>query len=209
MERLLRQDGVKNPLRPLYLWILKWADHPAGAWALAVFAFIDSSVFPIPPLFLQIALSLKRPKKSWWYAFIDTVASVAGAVVGYLLGRFLFDTVGRWVIDTFGYQDEFARIGTELQANAFVFILLWSFLPFPYKVITIGSGVYSQYVGLPTLLIASTIGRATRFNILAAITYFWGERAEQIIEKHFNKACVAVGLLVVAVVVVMKVLLKR
>ena len=200
---------MKNPLRRLYHWVLTWADRPGGAWALAVFAFIDSSVFPIPPLFLQVALSIKRPDRSWRFAFINTFASVLGATLGFVLGAFLYDTVGRWVIQVNGLQPQFDRVGREFQEHAFVFILLWSFLPFPYKVITIGSGFYAQYVGLPTLLIASTIGRSARFYLLGTITRFWGERAGRFIEKYFNTVTAAVAVGIVAIVVVMKVFLRR
>src|SRR5579859_4755777 len=73
----------RNPLRRLYHWILSWANHPWGSAALGVFAFLDSFVFPIPPLFLQIALSLERPKRSFWYATVDTVPSILGAAAGW------------------------------------------------------------------------------------------------------------------------------
>src|SRR5436189_370321 len=84
----------KNILRRLYHWILSWANHPWGTVALAVFAFLDSFVFPIPPLFLQVALSLERPKRSFWYAFVDTTASVLGAIAGYWIGYALWDSIG-------------------------------------------------------------------------------------------------------------------
>src|SRR5438093_10360995 len=84
----------KNPLRRLYHWILSWANHPWGSLALAVFAFLDSFVFPIPPLFLQVALSLERPKRSFWYALVDTVPSVIGAAAGYWIGFALWGSIG-------------------------------------------------------------------------------------------------------------------
>src|SRR6187402_2251472 len=119
----------RNPLRRLYHWILSWANHPWGTVALAVFSFLDSFVFPIPPLFLQVALSLERPKRSFWYATVDTSASVLGAVVGYGVGMFLHETLGQWVIQTWHMQAAFARADVEFKANAFAFVLIYSFLP--------------------------------------------------------------------------------
>lgn len=194
----------RNPLKRLYHWILSWAHHPMGTWALAAFSFLDSSVFPIPPLFLQVALSLEKPRRSFGYAFVNTAASVLGSVVGFLIGYALYDTVGRWVIRVNGLEAQFAKAGEYFGQNAFAFILLYSFLPFPYKVITIGSGVFHQNVGLPTLLVASTIGRGWRFFLLGALTFFWGAGVKAFIERYFNWVCLAVGLLVVAVIVVMK-----
>jgi membrane protein YqaA with SNARE-associated domain len=199
---------TRNPLKRLYQWILSWANHPAGTWALAVFAFIDSSVFPIPPLFLQVALSLERPRRSFWYAAVDTVASVAGAVLGYYIGYALYDTVGRWIIEVNGLTAEFNQIGQKFGDNAFPFILFWSFIPFPYKVITIGSGVFHDQVPLGVLLIASTIGRSARFFTLGLLTFVWGRGVKTFIDRYFNWVTLGIGLLVATVLLLMKVILK-
>ena len=195
---------TRNPLRRLYAWMLSWAHHPAGTWALAVFAFLDSSVFPVPPLFLQVALSLERPRRAWWYATVDLLASVAGAVLGYFIGMTLWDTIGVHVISVEARD----RVGLEFQRHAFAFIFLYSFLPFPFKVITIGSGFFHDQVGLATLLTASGIGRAMRFYFLGAMCFFLGERVRTFIENHFNKVTLAIGLLVAAVLVTMKLFVK-
>lgn len=193
---------VRNPLKRLYRWILSWAHHPMGSVALTVFAFLDSSVFPIPPLFLQVALSLERPRRSFWYAFVNTTASVLGACLGYLIGYALYDSVGRWVIDTWGMRPQFDQAGEQFRGNAFVFVLLYSFLPFPYKVITIGSGFF--HANLPSLLLASVVGRGFRFFLLGALCYFWGPRVRTFIEKYFNLVCLAIGVLVILVLLTMK-----
>jgi membrane protein YqaA with SNARE-associated domain len=199
---------TRNPLKRLYRWILSWANHPAGTWALAVFAFIDSSVFPVPPLFLQVALSLEKPRRSFWYAFVDTAASVAGAVLGYYIGYALYDTVGQWIIRVNGLEAEFMGVGRRFGDNAFPFILFWSFLPFPYKVITIGSGVFHDQVGLGVLLVASTIGRSARFFMLGLLTFVWGRGVKTFIDRYFNWVTLGIGLLVAVILLLMKVILK-
>lgn len=197
----------RNPFRRLYAWILSWAHHPAGPVVLGALAFLDSSVFPIPPLFLQVALSLERPAKSWLYASINLAASVAGAIVGYLIGRFLYGTVGKWVIETWGYQEQFDRFGEILRDNAFGFTLVYSFLPFPYKVLTIGSGFFGA--SLPMLLLASVVGRGARFYLLGGVCYWGGAGTKDFIDRRFNWVLGGVALLVVAVLIVMKVGLTR
>jgi membrane protein YqaA with SNARE-associated domain len=199
---------AKNPLRRLYHWILSWADHPWGAAILAVLAFLDSFIFPIPPLFLQVALSLERPRRSFWYAFVDTAASVVGSIIGYLIGYALYSSVGQWVIHTWHFEEQFSFAGQKFRENAFLFILAYSFVPFPYKVITIASGVFHEFVGLPTLLVASTVGRGVRFFGLGAICFFTGQRAKDFIEKYFNAVCLALGALVVAIVAYMALYMK-
>jgi membrane protein YqaA with SNARE-associated domain len=192
----------RNPLRRLYRWILSWAHHPAGTWVLAVLAFLDSFVFPIPPLFLQVALSLEKPRRSFWYAFVDAAASVAGAVAGYWIGYFFWDLVGVRII---GPIPDSMR--AKLQADAFTVTLLYSFVPLPFKIITLGSGFL--HLSLPVLLVASTLGRSARFFALGALCFFMGPRVKVFIEKYFNLVCLAVALLVAGVVAVMKIAASR
>jgi membrane protein YqaA with SNARE-associated domain len=193
---------TRNPLKRLYHWILSWANHPYGTWILAILAFLDSAVFPIPPLFLQVALSIERPKRSWWYAFVDTTASVAGACLGYAIGYWLWDAVGHRIIG-----DLTPELRHKIESNQFGVTFVYSFIPLPYKLITIGSGFL--HVSLATLLIASTLGRSLRFFGLGAICYFMGARAKEFIEKYFNWVMVGIGLIVVAVLVILKFILKR
>src|SRR5687768_12744874 len=190
----------RNPLRRLYHWILSWANHPWGTVALAVFSFLDSFVFPIPPLFLQVALSLERPKRSFWYAFVDTTASVLGAIAGYWIGYALWDSVGVRIVGDLSQERR-----EMLVQNQFVVTLVYSFIPMPFKFITLGSGFL--HLSIATLRIASTLGRSARFFALAAICYFYGARARGFIERHFNGVCLAIGVLLAVVLVVLKLVL--
>jgi membrane protein YqaA with SNARE-associated domain len=192
----------RNPLRRLYHWILSWANHPWGSLALAVFAFLDSFVFPIPPLFLQVALSLERPKRSFWYALVDTVPSIIGAAAGYWIGFALWGSVGVRIVG------ELSEANREmLKNNQFGVTLLYSFIPLPFKFITLGSGFLK--LNLLTLLIASTLGRSARFFGLGVICYVYGPRARGFIERHFNGVCLAIGVAIAIALVVVKVILKR
>jgi membrane protein YqaA with SNARE-associated domain len=191
----------RNPLRRCYRWILSLAHHPAGTWALAVFAFLDSFVFPIPPLFLQVALSLEKPRRSFWYALVDTAASVAGAVAGYWIGFFFWDLVGVRIIGPIPDP-----VRAKLQADAFTVTLLYSFVPLPFKLITLGSGFL--HLSLPVLLLASTLGRSARFFALGALCFFLGPRVKIFIERYFNLVCIGVGLLAAAVLAVLKILAR-
>jgi len=187
----------RNPLRRLYLWILSWAHHPMGTVALAVFSFLDSFIFPIPPLFLQVALSLERPKRSFWYATVDTVASVLGAVVGYFIGYFFWDLIGVRIVGELSPERR-----TMMESNQFTVTLLYSFVPLPFKLITLGSGFLN--LSLTTLLLASTLGRSARFFALAALCFFMGPRVKDFIDRYFNWVCLGIAALVAVVLAVLK-----
>ncbi len=180
-------------LKRLYLWVLSWAESKYAAIALAAHAFMESAFFPIPPDVLQIALSIAKPKRSFWYAFIASVFSVLGGIFGYLIGMFLFETVGKAIIASLGYQQQFQMVGQLFQQNAFWAILAAAFTPIPYKVFTIAAGVWS--ISFPVFMLASAIGRPARFFLVATLTYLFGAKVRLFMEKYFNWFTLAVFVL--------------
>ena len=171
-------------LRKLYDWILSWAHKKYSSAALFVLAFAESSFFPIPPDILQIALSVSKPKKSFFYALVSSVGSVLGGILGYFIGLFLFDTIGSFIINTLGYQAQFNSVGDLYKSYAFLVILVSAFTPIPYKVFTIAAGFWQ--VGLLPLIAASAIGRSARFFLVATLFYFFGPKIKEFIDKYFN-----------------------
>jgi membrane protein YqaA with SNARE-associated domain len=171
-------------LKRLYDWVLSWAETRNGAYALFLNAVAESSFFPIPPDVLQIALSVGKPKKSFLYALIASIGSVLGGIFGYYIGYFLFESVGKLIINALGYQEQFLLVGRWYASNAFLAILGAAFTPIPYKVFTIAAGFWQ--IGLWVLLLASVIGRPLRFFIVATLIYFFGARVKVFIDKYFN-----------------------
>lgn len=171
-------------LKKLYNWVLSWAHRKYSSVALFVLAFSESSFFPVPPDVLQIALSVSRPKKSFYYALISSIGSVLGGILGYFIGLFLFDTIGSFIINTLGYQAQFDAVGDLYKSYAFLAILVSAFTPIPYKVFTIAAGFWQ--VGLLPLIAASAIGRSARFFIVATLIYFFGPKIKEFIDKYFN-----------------------
>jgi len=187
----------RGPLRRLYDWVLSWADSPFGTAGLAGISFAESSFFPIPPDVLQIALSVARPTRSYLYAAVSTVASVAGGILGWLIGWGLWQAMEPWF---FGYVPGFSRekfeyVETLYRGNAFLAIFAAAFTPIPYKVFTIAAGVCS--VPLPVLVAASALGRGARFFIVATVTYFGGRAAKKMLDKYLELVTI---LLLVAIV---------
>ena len=171
-------------LRKLYDWVLSWANKKYSSFALFVLAFTESSFFPIPPDVLQIALSVSKPKRSFIYALISSIGSVLGGIFGYFIGFFLFDSVGKLIIDSLGYQAQFDAVGNLYKSYAFLAILTAAFTPVPYKVFTIAAGFWN--IGLFPLITASIIGRSARFFLVAALFYFYGPKIKSFIDKYFN-----------------------
>ncbi len=169
-------------LRSLYDWTLGLAGHRHALWALAGIAFIESSVFPIPPDLLIIPMVLAAPHRAWKIAAVATVASVLGGFFGYAIGALLFETLGRPLLDFYGYGGKFASFQARYQEWGAWIVAGAGFTPFPYKVITIASGVVNLDLGVFT--VASLLSRGARFFLLAAILWRYGAPMRVFIEKN-------------------------
>ena len=192
-------------LKRIYEWTLSWAHKKYSSAALFVLAFTESSFFPIPPDVLQIALSVSKPKKSFFYALLSSIGSVLGGIFGYFIGMFLFDSIGNLIITTLGYEVQFQSVGNLYKSYAFLAILTAAFTPIPYKVFTIAAGFWQ--VGLFSLITASIIGRSARFFLVASLIYFFGPKIKEFIDRYFNLLTTLFFILLVGGFIVIKYLI--
>lgn len=169
-------------LRQLYDRMLALAERPDALWLLAAVSFIESSVFPITPLVMLAPMVLARPDRAWVIAGVCTVASVAGGVAGYAIGALLYEEVGRPVLDFYGKADQFAEISERFREYGTEAVLFAAISPFPYKVVTIASGVAG--LSLTVLILASIVGRGLQFFTVAAILWKFGPAAKPYIEER-------------------------
>ncbi|SDH04045.1 YqaA family protein [Roseospirillum parvum] len=186
-------------LRATYDWTLRQAEHPKALWVLAVVAFVESSVFPIPPDVLLIPMVLAAPTRAFRIALVCTLGSVAGGFAGYLIGLGLFDTVGRWILDTYHASETFAELQAQYQEHGLLIVFAAGFSPIPYKVFTLTSGVMEMNPW--AFGAASLLSRGARFFLVAALLWRFGTPMRGFIEAHLGKLTLAfVGLLVAGVV---------
>ncbi len=171
-------------LRRLYDWTLSLAHSPYALWALAIVAFIESSVFPIPPDLLMIPMIIATPRRAFLIAGIATVSSVLGGLLGYGIGMFAFESVGQPILETLGKADSMAEFSTRFNDMGFWAVLIAGLTPFPYKVITIMSGWTAMPIG--TFVITSILARALRFFIVATLLWKYGEPIRDFIEKRLG-----------------------
>lgn len=194
-------------IRKLYDWVLSWADTRYGVPALAVVSFMESSFFPVPPDPLLMALSLGKPKKAFWFAFVCSVMSVLGGIAGYFIGWALWDLLSDFFFTYVFTPEAFDYVGKLYQENEFLTILGAAITPIPYKVFTVTAGVF--HISLISLIVASAIGRSARFFIEAGLIYFFGEKIRKFIDKYFNLLLTLFFILIVLGFVIVKFLLKN
>ena len=192
-------------LRFLYGWIMNLSAHRHALPALAAVSFIESSVFPIPPDVLLIPLVLAAPTRAWRIALVCTVASVLGGLLGYGIGRFLFEEVGRPVLEFYSYGPKFAEFQATYNEWGAWAVFIAGVTPFPYKVITILSGVTALD---PTVFtISSLLARGLRFFIVATLLWRYGEPIRGFIEARLGALFTLFCVLLVGGFVVIKFLL--
>jgi membrane protein YqaA with SNARE-associated domain len=168
--------------------MLALAESPRATWAMGAVAFAESSFFPIPPDIMLVPMSVARPDKALFYAAVCTVASVLGGILGYAIGALLYDSVGRWIVETFAgahgiesFRAFYAEWGSWM-------IIVKGLTPIPYKIVTILSG-FSGY-NFFWFVVLSALTRGARFFILAGILNYFGEPIRAFIERRLGLVAV-------------------
>lgn len=183
-------------IRGLYDWTMRLSATRHAMWALALVAFVESSVFPIPPDILLIPMILARPSRAFAIAGLCTLASVAGGLFGYWIGFGLFETVGRPVLEFYGKDAYFDGFAARYNAWGAWAVLIAGVTPFPYKVITILSGATGLNIWV--FMIASVIARGLRFFLIAALLWKFGAPIRDFIERWLGLLFTAFVILLVA-----------
>jgi membrane protein YqaA with SNARE-associated domain len=183
-------------LKKLYHWMLEQAKGRYAVPALAGVSFAESSFFPLPPDLMLIPMCLADRKRAFYYAGLCTIASVIGGLFGYAIGYFFYETIGRWLLDLYGGSEHwYAELADFFQKYGAAIILIKGLTPFPFKVITILSGMVK--LDLMVFVAASIVARAGRFYLVAGLLYLYGEKIRGFLEKHLEKVLLVFLLLLV------------
>jgi len=190
----------RSLLRRMYDWCIGAAHKPHAMWMMGAVSFVESSFFPVPPDVMLIPMALARPERAYVMAAWCTATSVAGGILGYAIGALLYDSVGAWLIQLYGYGDKVETFRAAYAQWGAWIILLKGLTPIPYKIVTITSGFAGYNFGL--FIVFSIIARATRFFLLAFLLHRYGERARHIIEKRLGLwVLLGAGVVVIGIVI--------
>ncbi|MHC4838183.1 MAG: YqaA family protein, partial [Planctomycetota bacterium] len=203
MSRIPVLASLLRLARRLYDWMLAFADKPAASRALFGISFAESSFFPLPPDPLLMAMGAGNPRRAVWFAFLTSLASVLGAVLGYLIGMFLMDSVGTWLLDVYDPdRHTWEKIEAWYDEYGMMALLLAAITPIPFKVFTIASGAFA-YAFLP-FLAACAIGRSVRFFAEGFLLRYFGEPIVAWLDKWFDLAAILFTVLLVGGFVAIK-----
>jgi membrane protein YqaA with SNARE-associated domain len=169
-------------LKNLYDRMIALAAGPNAMWALIAVSFAESSFFPIPGDILLIPMMLARPRSAWRLAAIATISSVAGGLLGYAIGYYGFDLIGRPILEFYHVMGSYEVLKTGFAKWGAWIIIIKGLTPIPYKLVTIASGV--AHFDLVTFIFASIISRSIRFFLLAGLAWWFGPTVRDFIEKR-------------------------
>lgn len=189
-------------LRRLYDWTLALAAGRHAPSALGAVSFVESSFFPIPPDAMLIPMVLARREAAWRYAVIATIGSVIGGLLGYAIGALLFTQLAEPIIAFYGYTAAFDQFRAAFNQGGLLIVFLFGLTPFPYKVITIASGVTG--LNLPIFVISSIVARGLRFFVVSALLYRFGPAIRDFIEERLGLVFIVFCVLLVGGFVAVK-----
>ncbi len=178
-------------------YILQKSESRTYSWIVfllticeSIFLFIPPEVFMTPPI-------IANKKRALPITVAASLGSIVGGAIAYMIGMWLYDSVGVWLIETFSNPELIESTIKPMFSKYGIFIIvLTAVTPIPYKLLAIWLG----FIGYPLwlFLCVSAIFRTGRFATIAALLYYFQERANAIVTKYFwpltISAIIAAGL---------------
>ncbi len=189
-------------LQKIYDWMMAKAGHRHALVWLAAISFIESSFFPIPPDVMLIPMVLATPKRWIRIAVVCTISSVIGGFLGYAIGAFAMDTIGKTILDAFHLGDQFLAMKPWIDKYGVWVILVKGMTPIPYKLVTITAGAF--HFDLLKFTLASIVARGMRFFMASALLWKFGEPIRDFVERRLRLVTTAFLALLVGGVVILK-----
>ena len=171
-------------LHLLYDWTMQLANNPRAIWLLGFVSFIEAIFFPIPPDVLLIPMILANIKRAWLYAFVTTITSVIGGLVGYAIGYLAYEQIAEPLLLSLGKQAAMNLFSISINENGFLIVLTAGISPIPFKVVSVMSGFTQMPVFV--FLLSALLGRATRFFVVATLLKYYGEAIKSFIETYLG-----------------------
>lgn len=187
---------------PLFDMTMNWSRHKNAPYYLSGVSFAESVFFPIPPDVMLAPMSLAKPERAWSFALFCTIASVLGGIVGFMLGKWLYDPVVLPFVEMMGYQHKLEMLEVWFKEYGIWIVFVAGFSPIPYKVFTVGAGMMGMMF-LPFVL-ASAVSRGLRFFLVAGLMKAGGQKAEDKLRQYVDVLGWAVVILAVVAYLIFK-----
>jgi len=192
-------------LKNLFDKCVKLASSKVANYALGFVSFIESFFFPVPPDLMIVPMVVAKRENYIKIFLIATIFSVLGGLVGYMLGVFFLDA-SMVIIEFYGYEEKVYEIQNKISSKGgFLFwigvMFLAGFTPLPFKLFTIASGIVGFNIVVFFFICLFT--RGLRFFIVSYLTYLFGNKFRNFIEKKGALLFTVIGILIVVVSIVL------
>lgn len=149
-----------------------------------ILCFTESIIFPFPQEIFMIPMMASNKERIFKIAGFALLGSLLGAIVAYLIGLYLFESIGRYILDLYNLNESFLNFSDQVANYGFIYVFIGGFTPVPFKIITLSSG----FMGINFLIFitASLISRSIRFFLIGYIIWKYGEVFMQTFEKRLN-----------------------
>ena len=164
-------------------YLLKKADSIGALWLVffgtlcdSVFLFIPPEVYMTPPI-------VANKKRAVPTIVMASIGSLVGTIIAYIIGMWLYDSVGQWIIHNFSSPQQFEIARGMFVRHGMLIILIATLTPMPFKILTICAG----FIGFNPLLYFgfTTITRTLRFIIIGWLLWRFQEKSNMIVKKYF------------------------
>lgn len=174
----------------------QWVRSKHFLSGIALASFLESIVVPIPIETLLIPVTQMRRDKAWWIATIATLGCIAGALVAYGIGFWLFATFETQILGWLDEPEALTGIQMRIKAEGFWFIVLAGILPIPLQLAMLAAGVSGYHLGLYVMAIA--LSRMLRYFGIAWLVLTFGNRAENFLRRYQYNAIIGLSLIVMS-----------
>jgi membrane protein YqaA with SNARE-associated domain len=188
-------------LKKMYDKCVKWAGHKFANPILALIAFLESFIFPIPTDAMLIPMVIAKRNEFLKISLIAVIFSVLGAIVGYLIGYVFFNEIGIKIFEIFGAGN--ANIFKEKLASetgllsGIIILFIAGFTPLPFKIITISSGFV--HFNIFFFIITCLLARGLRFLLVGYLTYKYGAAIGPFLEKKAGQWTIIISAIIVVI----------
>ena len=191
-------------LKNLFDKCVKLASSKLAGYALAFISFIESFFFPVPPDLMIVPMVIAKRENYLKIFLIATIFSVLGCLMGYMLGVFFLD-ISMAIIEFYGYEEKVFEIQEKISSKGgFIFwigvMFLAGFTPLPFKLFTIASGIVE--FNIIAFFFIALLTRGLRFFIVSYLTYLFGNKFGNFIEKKGALWFTITGVFILVVAVI-------
>ena len=195
------KEKLLHPIRKLKSWVEGFAGRPHAVFALFACGFVEASVIPLPVDVLLIALGVAKPRTAIFYSVLAAGGSLAGSLLGYLIGSVLYDAVGSRIIEFFGAGDQFGSLLYQYRSNAWLVLLLAGFTPIPFMVFAMAAG-FNSTVDPATLFLGALCGRVLRFVPIGILLFIFGPTVKEQFDHYLGRTLLVLGLVLLLSLIV-------